>query len=442
MNSKNAPLFLPLIAMAFSVLSIMPLKGYSQDNWPSWRGADGSGVAYTGKIPMEFGESKNLVWKTELPGKGHSTPVVWEDMMFLTTAVSTGIVPEGVEKVPDEELRTGQTQYIHKYLVYAINRNNGEIIWETQVKEEYPLERTHSLGSWASNSPVTDGQNLYAYFGSRGLFCLDFDGKVLWEKDFGQMEKVRSFGEGSSPAIHGDKIIVLWDHEGQSFIAALNKTNGEEVWKNERDELTSWSTPFIVKSNGKMQVITSATNKVRSYDLADGKLIWECSGLTRNVIPNPVYADGQLYVMSGYRGNALLAIDLDKAKGDITGTDAIVWQHNENTPYTPCPVLMDGKLYFLRANNGTMTCLNAKDGTVFYTGQEIEGTGSIYSSPTGVDGKLILASDGIVNIVKAGEKFELLASNTLDDTFHASPVIIGDKLYLRGFNALYCFSEE
>ena len=223
---------------------------------------------------------------------------------------------------------------------------------------------------------------------------------------------------------------------------ALDKKTGKEAWTAEREEITSWATPVIVEVNGKAQVITSATNKVRSYDAETGQMIWECTGMTKNVIPNPTYADGILYLLSGFRGNAIKAIDLAKAKGDITGTAAIIWEYNQDAPYTPSGVLMDGKLYFLKGNNGIMTCLNAKDGKVIYSNQKLDGITNIFSSPTGNKDKIYIAATGTVDVVKAGNEYSLLAKNTLDDTFHASPVIVGNDLFLRGFKYLYCISEK
>lgn len=414
-------------------------------NWTQWRGPTETGTAAPGNPPVEFSETKNIKWKTEIPGKGHATPIIWGDQIIVLTAVATEQKPEKGD-VTQEGGRMGPpssgTDFIHKFEVISVDRNNGRIQWSTTVAEEIPIERTHALGSWASNSPVTDGENIYAYFGSRGLFCLDFKGNILWKRDFGQMEIVMSFGEGSSPSIYKDKIIVVWDDEKESFITALDKKTGKDVWKVNRDEKSSWASPLILEVNGKVQVVTAATNKVRSYDIETGELVWECKGLTRNVIPNPVYANGILYVMSGYRGNALLAIDLAKAKGDITDTDVIIWKYTENTPYTPSPVLMDGELYFLKANNGSLSCLDAKDGKVNYLNEKLEGIVNIYSSPTGAGGHLYIAAEGVVDVVKAGPVFELVSSNKLDDTFHASPVVIGNDLFLRGFKFLYCIVGE
>ena len=414
------------------------------NNWPQWRGLHNTGAANAGNTPFEFSETKNVKWKLEIPGKGHATPIIWGNQIIVQTAVATDKKPEktSVTEFKANPMASSQTEFIHQFKVISIDKNTGEINWQTVVKEELPMERTHELGSWASNSPCTDGENIYAFFGSRGLYCLDFNGNLKWKRNFGQMEIVASFGEGSSPAIYKDKIFVQWDHQGKSSMFAVNKKTGEDVWKVERDEITSWTTPLVVEVNGQAQIITSATNKVRSYNSETGSLIWECTGMTRNVIPNPVYADGILYLMSGFRGNTLKAVDLANAKGDITGSKAILWEYNQDTPYTPSPLLMDGKLYFLKANNGIMTCLNAKDGKVLYSNQKLDGITNIFSSPTGNRDKIYIAGQGVVDVVKAGGDFSLISKNILDDTFHASPVIVENDLFLRGFKYLYCISDK
>ncbi len=441
-----------LAAKSFCIILLFSIaQAKSQDNsvlynnnWPEWRGFHQTGSSPDGNPPSEFSESKNIKWKVEIPGKGHATPIVWGDQIIVQTAVPTDKKPEnmGAGKNEKSAMAPNQTDLIHKFTVISIDKNTGATNWQTVVKEVMPSERTHELGSWASNSPCTDGENIYAFFGSRGLYCLDFKGKIKWGHEFGQMDIVASFGEGSSPALYKDKIFIQWDHQGKSGIFALNKLTGAEVWKAEREEITSWATPLVVEVNGKAQVITSATNKVRSYDAETGAIVWECTGMTKNVIPNPLYAEGILYLMSGFRGNALKAIDLAKAKGDLAGSPSILWEYNQDTPYTPSPVLLAGNLYFLKGNNGMLTCLNAKDGKVFYSNQKLEGISNIFSSPTGSKDKIYIAATGVVDVVKAGSNFELIAKNILDDTFHASPVIVGKNLILRGFKNLYCISEK
>jgi len=445
MKLKHLPLLAALI-LSFVFFTVSKAQNNKTTaNWPQWRGPLGTGAAIKGNPPTDFSETKNLKWKTEIPGKGHATPIIWENHIIVQTAVPTEEkikVEESTASEGQQRMSGTKTDAVHEYRVILVNRETGKIEWQTTVARELPAESTHELGSWASNSPCTDGEYIYAYFGSRGLFCLDFSGKVIWKRDFGQLQKHMSFGEGESPYLYKDKIFIQWDHEGESFLYAIDKKTGKDVWKLEREERTSWSTPFVVEVNGKPQVITSATTNVRSNDFETGELIWTSTGLTRNVIPNPVYEDGILYVMSGFRGSAMQAIDLAKAKGDITGTAAILWTVAEDTPYTPNPVLMNGKLYFLRVNNGYLTCLDAKTGKVFYTKQKLEGINAIFSSPTGVADRLYIVADKICLVIKAGETFEVLASNVLDDNFHASPVIVGDELFLRGFKSLYCFSEK
>lgn len=428
-------------------ISTLSLKAQLQPadfttNWPEWRGLYNNGAVNGGATPVEFSETKNVKWKTEIPGKGHATPIIWGNQIIIQTAVATDEKVEKTDAGQASPMAPNQTDLIHQFTVISVDKTSGKINWKTVVKEEVPTERTHDLGSWASNSPVTDGENIYAFFGSRGLYCLDMKGNVKWERDFGQMEIVASFGEGSSPAIYKDKIFVQWDHQQKSYLYALDKKTGKEAWTAEREEITSWATPLIVEVNGKAQLITSATNKVRSYDAETGKIIWECTGMTRNVIPNPMYADGILYLMSGFRGTALKAVDLAKASGDITGTPAILWEYNQDTPYTPSAVLMNGYLYFLKGNNGIMTCLDAKTGKPAYSNQKLDGITNIFSSPTGNKDKIYIAATNVINVVKAGPEFSILAKNTLDDTFHASPIMVGNDLFLRGFKYLYCISEK
>jgi len=441
-HSKTSIMKIDIFKIALILISILPITRISaqdgnSDNWPQWRGPNNTGAALKGNPPVEFSETKNLKWKLPIPGKGHATPIVWGDKIIVLTAV-----PKELQHVDIEEWRAStSTDLVLDYKVILVNLNDGKIIWEKTVTSEKPEENTHKLGSWASNSPCTDGERIYAYFGSRGIFCLDFDGNILWQKDFGQMKKVMSFGEGSSPYLYKDKLFIQWDSEDDSHIFALDTKTGNIAWTKDRDEKSSWATPLVLEINGKTQVITAATNLVRSYDFNTGEIIWSCGGLTRNVIPNPKYADGILYVMSGYRGNALMAIDLAKAKGDITGTNTILWSYNQNTSYTPDALLMSGKYYFMRANNGELSCADAKTGEIKYEKVKLEGINDLYSSPTGVDSRMYIVDDNICLVIKAGDDFEVLASNKVEDNFHASPVIVGNKLLLRGFSYLYCFEE-
>jgi len=439
--------------LSLSVVCVFIISGLNQSfaqakpsdfstNWPEWRGLYNTGAVHGGNTPVEFSETKNIKWKIEIPGKGHATPIVWGNQIIIQTAIPTDKKGESAGGGQSSQMAPNKTDLIHQFTVMSIDKNSGKVNWKTVVKEEMPQEKTHELGSWASNSPLTDGENIYAFFGSRGLYCLDMNGNVKWSRNFGQMDIVASFGEGSSPAIYKDKVFIQWDHQQKSYMYALDKNTGKDVWTKERDEITSWATPLAVEVNGKGQIITSATNKVRSYDAETGDIVWECTGMTRNVIPNPMYADGICYLISGFMGTALKAVDLAKAKGDITGTSAILWEYNQDTPYTPAALLMDGKLYFLRNNNGVLTCIDAKTGAPLYSKQKVEGINTLYSSPTGNNDKIYIAATNVVDVIKAGAEFSILAQNKLDDTFEASPVIVGNDLLLRGAKYLYCISEK
>jgi len=330
--------------------------------WPQWRGPFATGAANDANPPKTWSETENIKWKVPIPGMGHATPIVWEDRIFIQTAVQ-GEMPETPQQEneevenPPEESRRGRRrgrrrstpQPNFKFNLITYNRSNGDVIWQKTLRGIAPHEGIHSTASFASNSPITDGEHIYAYFGSRGLYCLDMDGNLIWEKDIGLMMKSGTFGEGSCPIIHGNTIVILQDHEGQSFIIALDKKTGDELWRIDRDERTSWTTPIVVEVDGKPQVIVAATNRSRGYDIENGDVIWECSGMTRNVVPTPVADNGFVYLISGFRGAALQAINLTHAKGDISNSDeAISWEYHEDTPYVPSPLLHGNVIYFLR----------------------------------------------------------------------------------------------
>lgn len=414
----------------------------AQQFWPQWRGPDGNGVALKGDPPVEWSEEQNIRWKADLGGGGHATPIVWGDRIFVSVAVQTDEQVAG--QAGGRRNRRGvQPTHELRFEVLALDRKTGQEVWRQMAGEEMPHEGRKAEGSWASPSGVTDGEHLFAFFGSRGLYCYDLDGNLKWQKDFGDLQVFRGFGEGSSPALYGNTLVVNWDHEGDSFIVALDKATGKELWRNSRDEGTTWSTPLIVDRGGKPQVIVPATSKNRSYDLATGALVWEGPGLTRNVIPAPVYADGIVYLMSGYSGNAVQAIDLDKAKGDITGSDAIVWTLDRDTPYVSSPLLYGDYLYFFKSNNAVLSCFDARTGEAHYGPVRLEGAQGFYASPVGANGRVYLASqNGATLVIKHGSEFEVLATNVLDESFNASPVVVDNELYLRGARYLYCIAAD
>ena len=428
--------------LVFFSLCLLPSLAFAQadaePNWPHWRGPNANGLVDQGNPPVEWSETSNIRWKAKIPGMGHATPIVWGDRIFVQTAVQTEEAVEGTSAG-----RRPPPPYLFQYNVLALDRKSGKILWERTVREAHPHEGLHPTSSFASTSGATDGERLYAYFGSQGLYCFDLDGNFKWEKDFGDMRIRHSFGEGSSPTIHGNTLLVNWDHEGDSFIVALDKHTGKELWRNERDEGTSWSTPVVVELDGKPQVIVSASGRTQSYDLATGTLIWECAGLGRNVIPTPVHADGVVYVMSGHRDPALQAISLDKARGDITDSDAVLWSINENTPYVSSPLLYGDNLYILNNRFATLSCYNVKTGEALFGPLDLEGMKHVYASLLGVKDRVYISDlGGTTLVIKNGSEFEVLASNQIDEGVAASPVVVGSDLYLRGHQHLYCIAKD
>jgi outer membrane protein assembly factor BamB len=435
-------------------------SGPAQQNWPQWRGPLASGVAPSADPPTSWNETSNVKWKVKLPGSGTSTPIVWNDRVFVQSAVPAAKASHDDQPPPPPSLQpaSGNAQGqrrgggfggggaaptdTYQFTLACLDRNTGKTLWQKVVREEIPHEGHHPDHGFSSHSAVTDGKYVYAYFGSRGLHCFDFQGNLKWSKDLGKMRTKMQFGEGSSPALSGDKLVINWDHEGDDFIAAFDKETGKELWRQPREEDTSWSTPLVVQHGGKAQVVTTATRKIRSYDLASGKLIWECSGLTPNTIPSPVAGDGVVYATSGFRGNALLAIKLGR-EGDLTGTDAIAWSHNRNTPYVPSPLLYNDRIYFFSSNTGILSCFDAKTGQPLISAERVEGLQGVYASPVGAAGRVYLVGrNGTSVVLKQSDKLEVLATNTLDDKIDASPAVAGKDLFLRGREHLYCISAK
>lgn len=415
-----------------------------QDYWPQWRGPLATGVSPSGKPPIEWSETKNVRWKTLIPGKGHSTPIVWGDRVFLTTAVPLGdaIKPRFPNR-PGAHDNLSMT-YAHEFVVLAVSRKDGKVLWKQTVHKETPHEAGHITASQASPSPVTDGQRIYAYFGSRGLFCLNTSGKLLWEKNLGEMHTKHGHGEGSSPVLHGDTLIINWDHEEQSFLVALDKHTGTVRWRVARAEDSSWATPIVVEHAGKAQVIVPGTNRLRGYDLASGTLIWECAGLSSNIVASPVAANGFIYAGSSYDTRNLLAIRLDGAKGDITGTGNVVWSRRRGCPYVPSPLLYGDSLYTSQHYQGLISRIDIKTGDDQGGPFRLPAINNLYASPVGAAGRVYITSrDGVTQVMSHGDATpKMLAVNHLDDTINASAAIAGRELYLRGERYLYCIAEN
>ena len=439
--SRLAPLVLTSFAAALP---------QGVEHWASWRGPFGSGCAPTGSPPTHWAEkteqapATNIAWKVAIPGLGISSPIVWQDRIYLTTAIETdrpGV--SDVELEPLDKRSVAQPTVVYEFAVLAIDRRDGRVIWQKKLVDAVPHEGGHRTNSHASSSPVTDGEHLYVNFGSRGVHCLDMNGERIWSKNLGAMRTRRQYGEGSSPALHGDRVIVTWDHEGDSFLVVFDKYTGEELWRQPRDEVTSWSTPVVVEVAGRAQIVVNATTASRGYDLEFGDVIWSLPGMTVNCIPIPIHNNGIVYLMSGYRGQMLQAVRLAGAKGDLQGGGNVVWKHTRSTSYVPSATLCNGRLYFVRGNTAVLSCLNAKTGEVLYEGQRLRGMREVYASPIAADGRIYFTSrEGVTIVIADGPKFEQLAVNRLDDEVDASPAVIGDKIYMRGRRFLYCLARD
>jgi len=409
--------------------------------WPQWRGPYANGISRQANPPVEWSETKGIRWKVEIPGRGSSSPIVWGDRLFLLTAIPVGAAGDA-QHAPRGQV---QPRIAHRFVVLAIDRRTGKTIWERVAREQVPHEAGHADNStWASSSAFTDGQNLYAYFESFGLYAYTMDGKLLWEKDLGDKRMRNQFGEGSTPALYGNTIVVVWDHlngDG-SFVVALDKRDGKELWRVPRQEIDTWATPLILNVNGKPQAIVPAMNRNRGYDLETGAVVWEGDGLTMNPIPSPVYDDGMVFLMSGFQGNDLRAIRIADAKGNIDGTNAVAWSFDRDTPYVPSPILVDGVLYFLKTNSGLLSAFDAKTGKPHYQNRRLEGLPNVFSSPVSAGGRIYFTGrEGATLVMKSGPAFEVLATNHLDDGFDASPALVDGDIYMRGYKYLYAIGR-
>ncbi len=443
----------PLSALvAVPALALCGAALAAPSDWRTFRGPQGTGVAPGSQPPAELAES-NTRWKVAIPGLGHSSPIVLGERIYLLTSVETERKLEREDGADEPEEGDGgrrgrrgpaKPDSVHEFVVLALDRADGKTVWSTTVRSEVPHEGTHETGTFASGSPIADGEHVYAFFGSRGLYCLDLEGKVVWEQDLGDMATRRGFGEGASPALHGDTLVVPWDHEGDSFVVALDRKDGKERWRRSRDEDTTWTTPVFAQVGGKTQAIVAGTNACIAYDLATGEEIWRSPGLTVNVIPTPIVGHGMVYLTSGFRGSALQAIDLSKAKGKIDAdSDAMVWSHDSRgTPYVPSPLLSGERLYVLNENDSIISCFDAKSGKQHYFYQRLD-VGSVYASLVGGGGHLYVCSrEGDVVTLADDAEFRVLNTSSLDEGIDATPAIVGDEIYVRTTKHLVCFAGK
>ncbi len=416
---------------------------FSLADWPQWRGPLGTGVAVNATPPTEWNPQKDILWKTKLEGEGHSTPVLSRGLLFLPTSIPIGVPfpPRTSGRPGAHDNRSVTTKF--RFEAWAINAADGSLLWKKTLKEAIPVEGAHNTASLASGSPITDGKHFFAFFGSHGLFCLNRQGEVLWEKQLGTMHTKHGHGEGASPALYGETLVVNWDHEGESFLLALNSTDGEEKWRVPRNEVTSWSTPIITSVDGDQQVIVCGTDKVRGYRLSTGEVIWECSGMSANIVATPVAGRGILYVGSSYEKRILMAIRLSGSRGDITGSEQVLWTRSRGTPYVPSPLLYEGALYFLTHYQNVITRVIAKTGTDAPGAMRLGQLSSIYASPVAANGHVYITDlNGQTLVISATEIPRVISFNPIGEPVRASLVIDGSLILIRGSTHLYCVSSQ
>ena len=443
-----------LLAAAFALAGLTALSPAAVDaqspaGWPQWRGPLGNGISPDGDPPVRWSERENVRFKVPIDGRGLASPIVWGERIFVLSALADGSSSSagGETSAPksgaSQEAAPGVDLVRQRFLVTAYDRRDGSVAWQRVALEREPHEGHHASSAWANGSPITDGERVYAHFGSSGTYAYTLDGDLAWKVDLGDMTTRLGYGEGSSPALHGDTLVINWDHEGDSFVVALDKHTGKEMWRRDRpDELTSWSTPAIHEHEGRVQVIVAAHGRTRAYDIRNGDVLWSLSGLGLNVIPTPIYDSGTLYLASGKRdGNMIQVVDLAGARGDLDGTDALLWSRDRDTPYVSTPLLYGGQLYFFKHVRSFLTSVDAATGETLFS--ERAGLGNVFASPVAAAGRIYMfGRDGKAKVLRPGPTLEVLAENVLDDGFDASPAIIGGDLYLRGRRFLYALSRS
>ena len=417
------------------------------ENWPQFRGAESLGTADDDRLPERWSESENVAWKRPLPGRGWSSPIAWGNKIFLTTCVNTagseeptkGLYFRGERPTPES---------IHKWIVYCLDLTTGEVLWERLAHEGVPLSSIHVKNTFASETPVTDGQRVYAYFGNLGIYCYDLDGKALWSKKFEPHQTRNGWGTAASPVVSNGRVFIVDDNEEASFIVALDAATGSELWRESRDEKTNWATPYVWKNDLREELITAGTNKIRSYDL-DGKLLWELGGMSSITIPTPFAGFGMLYLSSGYvmdKQKPIYAVR-PGASGDISLTEAapsnpsIAWHVADGGPYNTSPLLYGDYLYVL-LDRGMLSCYDAHTGEAKYEKQRLPEGRAFTASPWAYRGKVFSINEfGVTFVVEAGPEFKLLYTNELasEPMCMSTPAMVGDRLLLRTASELVCF---
>jgi outer membrane protein assembly factor BamB len=423
------------LAAAVTVSADAPPLGAG--HWPQWRGPDGLGVSTATDFPSEWAPDKNIAWRTEIPGRGHSSPAVWGDRIFLTTSIEGAPVPGN--KAPVHPGFDGKPGYVHPdsvgadranaLKVIAVDARSGKILWERTAYDGAMYDDRHRKNTYASSTIATDGKLLYAFFESAGLFCYDVDGKLVWKVSFGGLAKA-GMGPGSSPVLFENLVIVQCDLEmGEgSFIAALDRKTGKEVWRTPRAHRRSWATPLLVRGAEGIELVASGAESVIAYDPRTGRELWRAEGVVSHPIPSAVAGQGIVVVSAGSQAKRAIAL---KTGG------AVVWKYTKGTAYVPSPIVYGDYLY-LMTDKGLVTCLDLKTGVVQYEGGRVPVPATFTASPVAFDGKILLTSeDGDTFVIRAGTPHEVIRTNSVGEPVFASPALARGSIYIRGEKHLF-----
>jgi outer membrane protein assembly factor BamB len=436
-----------ILFLVVSAFGIMTAAGGPKTNWAQWRGPEGNGVSTETNLPAEWSASKNIKWKTSIPGRGHSSPIVWDNRIFLTTDIEGDTVP-GAKAVehkdegkPFKHPDSVGADRKHTFKLLCLDRSTGKMIWERTAYEGTVYDDRHRKSSFASPTPATDGTYVFAYFGTEGLYCYGFDGKLIWKASPGPIATF-GMGTGTSPVLFENVVILQCDEDNgeRSFIMALDKKTGKEVWKSPRKVQASWSTPLIVRGPQRTEMITSGNELIISYDPKTGKELWRTKGHASNAIATPLAGNGMVFVYAGFPVKKTIAIALGNS-GDLTDSKNIVWQYEKGTAYVPSSILYGDYLYLL-SDRGIITCLEARTGKIIYEGGRVPIPATFTASPVAFDGKILLTSeDGDTFVIKAGPKHEVIATNSIAEPVYSSPAISDGMIFIRGEKSLFCIGR-
>lgn len=438
-----------------SEVTTLPDAQAAAGSWPSFRGARASGMADGQHLPdrWDAATGEHVLWRTSIPGLAHSSPVVWGDTVYVTTAISSrgnatfkpGLYGDG---------DASDDRSVHTWVMYAIDKRTGRVRWERVARERAPANKRHIKSTYASATPVTDGRLVVAWFGSEGVYAWDLEGRPLWNVDLGRVDMgaydipTYEWGPASSPIIWNDLVILQCDTQTDSFVLALDAATGETRWKTAREELPSWGTPTVVATSAGAELVTNASNFIRGYDPQTGRELWRLGGSSKITAPTPIAADDLIVVASGRAPERPIFVVRPGSRGDLTlpanrtTSDAVAWSRTGRGSYMPTPLAYRGILYVL-ANNGVFDAYDLKTGEEVYR-QRLSVVGSGFSaSPVAADGKIYLANeDGDVLVVRAGETFEHLATNSIGELLMATPALSDGIMYVRSVSSLFAIGQK